>query len=117
MVHYIIVRKDLPLGVIAAQVTHAAGESFGKWGLYFASGHITPGTSLVRGEPTTAVVLQADDNAHIKRIRRKLANTKVRFVPIYEPDTPWNGQLMAIGILPGEKEDLKHHFKGLQLLT
>lgn len=108
LVHYVIVRKDLPLGVIAAQVTHAAGESFAEW------------SALHHGmrppEHTTAVVLEARNAQHIYAILRKLDTTGIDFAPIYEPDAPWNGTLMAIGVYPGNRDALSHHFKGLSLL-
>lgn len=117
MTHYVIVRKDVPLGVIAAQVTHAAGESFAKWAFAFAHAkHTKVFPSLLRGEPTTAVVLEADDNEHLKKIARMLRKKNIHHVAICEPDAPWNGQMMAIGVLPGEREALKPYFKGLSLL-
>ena len=76
-------RRDLPLGVLAAQLTHAAGES---------SERIPSGTY--------AVVLSADNESHILKIESKLVQLGIEHHAVREPDEPWNGALMAIGISP-----------------
>lgn len=84
LVHYCIVRADLPRGVLAAQLIHAAGES-------------SPG-ALPRG--TKAVALAARDQYALERVALKLRRLGLPHHPIHEPDAPWNGALMAIGIPP-----------------
>lgn len=82
--HYCIVRRDLPLGVISAQLVHAAGESVIGW--------VPP--------KTHAVVLAAKDEAHLAKIERQLRRRDILHTAIREPDEPWEGALMAIGISP-----------------
>ena len=45
-----------------------------------------------------------------------LIRERVPFVPIFEPDMPFSGALMAIGVKPARKEALKRHFAQLPLL-
>jgi len=84
LTHFCIVRSDLPLGVIAAQLVHAAGES--------APGGLPSGTH--------AVVLGVDNEAALQEIEARLFQFGVPFHGIREPDSPWLGALMAIGIPP-----------------
>jgi peptidyl-tRNA hydrolase len=112
MVHYIVVRRDLPVGVIAAQVTHAAGESFARylhnetiWRRPFGTPH-----------GTIAVVLEARNSQHLHAVVRRLRQAKVPFEAIREPDAPWDGALMALGVWPGCRASLEPHFTGLDLL-
>ncbi|NJK32610.1 MAG: hypothetical protein HC927_09480 [Deltaproteobacteria bacterium] len=84
LTHYCVIRQDLPRGVLAAQLIHAAGES-------------------VRGalpEHTIAVALAADDEAHLLALERELRRLGIAHRAIREPDPPWNGALMAIGLEP-----------------
>lgn len=82
--HYCIVRADLPRGVLAAQLIHAAGES--------ALGGVPEGTR--------AVALAARDEAHLRSLERRLRRLGIDHRAIREPDPPWNGALMAIGLTP-----------------
>lgn len=114
LTHYIVVRRDLPLGVIAAQVTHAAGESFYLLASY--SGGSMAASQEAGGErpPTransrddipraTAVVLGARNESKLLSLERLLADHCVPHIAVREPDEPWNGQLMAIGLVPGPR--------------
>lgn len=92
--HYIFVRRDLPLGVIAAMVTHAAGESAPLY--QDENGHF-------RG--ATAVVLEAKDEAHLHKISEYLWYHDLDKVEIYESSEPYANQLMAIGLVPLERTD------------
>lgn len=78
-----IVRADLPVGFLAAQVVHAAGES--------SPGNLDPGTN--------AVVLAATPG-QLADLERRLARAGVPHVAIREPDEPWCGALCAIGLEP-----------------
>jgi hypothetical protein len=99
--HYCIVRADLPRGVLAAQLVHAAGES--------SPGNL-PST-------TFAVVLAADDEAQLERIERELCSRGIDHRAVREPDSPWEGALMAIGIQPvSDRSTLKPVTGGLPLL-
>jgi len=101
LTHFCIVRSDLPLGVIAAQLVHAAGES--------APGGLPSGTH--------AVVLGADDEAALQEIEERLFQFNVPFHGVREPDSPWDGALMAIGVVPMvPTKQLRRVTKKLRLL-
>ena len=98
--HYVIVRRDLPLGVLAAMLVHAAGES-------------SPG-GLADG--TFAVVLAARDELELALIAERLEARGVALVRIREPDAPWGNALMALGLVPDRKEVLRRHVSSIPLL-
>ena len=100
--HFVIVRDDLPIGVLAAQVIHAAGES--------VEGKVPSGTH--------AVALAAPSEEALERIEKRLADNDVPHISIREPDAPWNGALMAIGIRPMAQDNpnLRRAVKRLPLL-
>lgn len=100
LTHYCIIRKDLPLGVFAAQLIHAAGES-------------SPGNLP---DHTFAVCLAARDEEHLLEIESKLLDQGIPHKAIREPDAPWNGQLMAIGISPCDRSVCKYVTSGLPLV-
>ena len=104
MIHYLLVRRDLPFGVTLAQLAHAAADSI-MHSRYLA---LTPGT--------TVVVLGVRNEITLKKWARKLSWRKhgVPHTLVREPDAPWNGQLMAIGVWPGERSKLEPIFKTLQ---
>jgi hypothetical protein len=83
LLHCCVVRADLPRGVQAAMIIHAAGES--------SPGALPPGTH--------AVALAAADETHLLRIERRLIFERIPHVAIREPDPPYAGALMAIGLL------------------
>jgi len=78
---------------------HAAGES-------------SPG-KLPSG--TFAVVLQAE-LPELLNLEQKLTASNIPFRSIRENDPPFEGELMAIGVQPGERRNLKKYFSRLQLL-
>lgn len=84
MTHYVVVRRDLPLGFLAAQVVHAAGES--------SPGNLSEGTN--------AVVLQVAGERELVELAAALAAAGVEHRLIREPDAPWNGAATAIGCVP-----------------
>lgn len=100
--HFVIVRDDLPIGVLAAQVIHAAGES--------VEGKVPSGTH--------AVALAAPSEEALERIEQRLVENDVPHTSIREPDSPWNGALMAIGIRPMAQDNpnLRRAVKRLPLL-
>lgn len=95
-----IVREDLPKGLQAAQIVHAAGES-------------SPGCLP---EGTYAVVLAVPDEDTLMAVAARLLRERVPFTPVFEPDLPYKGALMAIGVRPARKEALKRHLSSLPLL-
>jgi peptidyl-tRNA hydrolase len=127
-IHYIIVRRDLKfskgkklihttgvgstLGTTAAQVTHAAGESFAA---FTRDSHKRLGRHI---EPagTIAVVLGVPSESALRAWEKKLLRYRVQHVAIREPDAPWNGQLMAIGLWPVERRPTFTLLRRLKLL-
>lgn len=83
--HYVIVRADLPLGLLAAQVIHAAGES----------GRMAP-----IPDGTHAIALAAEDESDLQKLAQRLTELKIPHAAIVEGDAPYIGQLMAIGLAP-----------------
>ena len=81
--HYCIVREDVPWGVQAAQLAHAAGQTGGPAAI---GAHV--------------VVLGVPDEATLERVRARRSALGVPHRAIHEPDRPWFGALMAIGIEP-----------------
>lgn len=98
--HFCITRADLPHGVQAAQLIHAAGES--------SPGNLNSGTF--------AFALVAKDETALKELSFDLFMNGVPHKSIFEPDAPWSGQLMAIGVCPGPRKKLRKHFSNLPLL-
>lgn len=93
-------RRDLPPGVQAAQICHAAGES--------SPGNLPPGTY--------AVVLTAPNERALVQLADRLRLAGVRFASIFEPDAPHDGALMALGLVPARKEVVRRHVSSLPLL-
>lgn len=80
-----------------AMCAHGAGES--------SPGNLPDGTY--------AIVLGAKDEAHLKDIVTRLITNKVPHVLINEPDAPWNNQLMAVGIVPDFKNNLRRYLSDI----
>ena len=99
--HICVVRADLPRGVLAAQLIHAAGES--------SPGDLPPGTH--------AVALAARGAVELEALARRLTFDGVPHVQIREPDPPWNGALMAIGLRPFPRGRRLPALRRLRLLT
>lgn len=95
-----IVRRDLSIGLIGANITHAAGESV---------------TSRLP-EHVHAVVLTCPDEAGLRAVWAKLKANGVGHRAIIECDGPHAGQLMAIGCHPAKKKEIRKHLSSLPLL-
>lgn len=93
-------RADLPRGLQAAQLVHAAGES--------SQGDLPAGTF--------AIVLAVPDRHALMAEAYRLTKAGLPFTPIFEPDAPHCGDLMAIGLRPGPREVLRRHLSSLPLL-
>lgn len=93
-------RRDLPIGAQAAQLIHAAGES-------------SPGNLP---KTTFAVALTCRDESELQQLAIRLDHAGISFKLICEPDEPYNGQLMAIGILPVRKSRVRRLLSNLPLL-
>lgn len=99
--HYCVTRNDLPLGVIAAQLVHAAGES-------------NPG-----GEHSYVVVLSVSSKEELLDIEKKLCDANIVHVAVREIDSPYNGELMTIGINPifrSKNKQFRRIVSGIKLL-
>lgn len=90
----------MPRGLLAAQVTHAAGES-------------SPG-NLPEG--TYAVVLAAKSPEQLIFIEKHLIHNGVPHKAIRENDPPYRGELLAIGVTPQPRSQLRRYFSTLPLL-
>ena len=87
--------------MLAAQLIHAAGNS----------------TLLALPPDTRAVALAARDEAHLRFIEAKLRHAGIDHRAIREPDPPWCGALMAIGIVPiADRSVVQHITRSLKLL-
>lgn len=89
--HYCIVRADLPHGIQAAQLIHAAGES--------SPGNLPPHTH--------AIALTCKDERELEDLSFRLFQAGIKHHRILESDAPWTGQLMALGIPPAPRSLLK----------
>lgn len=115
-----IVRRDLPIGVLGAQIIHAAGES--------SPGGLTEGTYAVAlavpdevALAAEAVRLRSRGFAHLSSGQdvgrtQAFGSERLAFVTIHEPDEPYRGALMAIGIVPARKEVLRRHLASIPIL-
>jgi hypothetical protein len=180
LTHYLVVRRDLPVGVIMAQLAHAAGESFYQFGLRCRRSSVTEqrvsnptgaGSSLAGGSTfsrqsllsrltllvesvagqqampddswrhqwallacelwglerdaqrvdgdvsrTTVVVLGSRNRGRLERLERELVEAGVPHVAVREPDAPWCGELMAVGLEPGQKDELYRYVRMFNVL-
>lgn len=98
--HYVVVRSDLPLGFLAAQVVHAAGES------------------VVTAPPpdTHAIVLAVPDEAALRALADRLTRIGVPHHLVLEDAAPYTGQATALGVAPDFRSKLRRHFSALPLL-
>ncbi len=94
-----VVRRDLPIGVIAAQLVHAAGES-------------SPGNLP---SSTYAVVLAVPDEAALIALARRLGEAGVAYKAIREPDAPYDNALMALGLVPKKRSELRKYLSEIPL--
>ena len=67
-------------------------------------------------EGTYAVVLTAPSESALARVADQLRLAGVAFTAIFEPDAPYDGALMALGLRPERKESLRRHLSALPLL-
>jgi hypothetical protein len=98
--HFCIVRADIPRGLQAAQIIHAAGES--------SSGSVPPGTY--------AIALSTSDEAELDGLSHRLFLAGIPHRRIIENDAPWSGQLMAIGIFPQPRRSLRRYLSHLKTI-
>lgn len=81
-------------------IIHAAGES---------AVNVTPGTY--------AVALSACNERQLLKLEERLTWEQVPHAAFREPDPPWNGSLMAVGIEPVDNRRVVQRFlKGFYLI-
>lgn len=81
--------------------------------LIHAAGESSPG---FLPSSTYAVALTCPDEAALRALAERLKASGVRCRTIHEPDAPWNGALMAIGLEPALKKEVGRHVAQLPLL-
>lgn len=84
--HYCLIRADLPLGVMGAQLIHASRRS-------------SQGVSF--DDSTRAVALVVPSELQLLSIERKLIAKKIPHVAVREPDR--DNELTAIGLAPSQE--------------
>jgi hypothetical protein len=137
----VILRRDLPHGLQVAQAIHAAGESSpgnladGTYAIALAVAdepallreaerlrargfeRMEPTKALPAARPRTLWERCCDAVRRFARalglVQRPAEVERLAFVPIHEPDPPYHGALMAIGILPARREVLRRHLSSL----
>jgi hypothetical protein len=63
-----------------------------------------------------AFALVTPDEQSLQDLSFKLFMEGIPHKCIFEPDAPWTGQLMAIGVFPGPRKKLRKYFSNLPLL-
>lgn len=91
------------MGVLAAMVTHAAGESAVLCDTEF--------------QGATAVVLEAQHEEHLLDIVDILKATGIEHVLVQESGGEYHDQYMAIGIRPGTREELSTTMRPFKILS
>jgi hypothetical protein len=94
------VRDDLPRGVLAVNILHAAGES--------AAGRVDCRTN--------GVVLSAKNEIELKVFAERCEAKGLRVTPIQETEGPFEGQLMALGIHPDDGREARRWLSSVPLL-
>lgn len=78
--------------------------------------HATGQSVMCPVEPgTCAVVLQVPNVLELLKISNKLRRNGIEHFLFEEPDPPWNGEAMSIGLPPMEKKLVYKYLKHLQL--
>jgi hypothetical protein len=89
-----------------AMTVHAAGES----GALYQD----PIDGRFRG--ATAVVLEVEDQAGLEKVVGKLFNAGLPYVTVYEKGGPYDGQFMAVGVVPGQRDKVGPVFENYRLI-
>jgi peptidyl-tRNA hydrolase len=80
--------------------------------LIHAAGESSPG-NLPKG--TYAVALTVADEAELRELHARLSAACVPHATIIETDGEHAGQMMAIGVAPGDRQLLRRYFSSLPL--
>lgn len=63
-----------------------------------------------------AVALYAKNERELLELEQRLTEAKIRHHAVREPDAPWFGQLMAIGIYPQDRNNYHQLTRKFQLV-
>lgn len=92
-----VVRGDIPIGRQAGYILHAAAiSSHGK--------HV---------DGCYAIALKCKDEAELRQIRFDLERAGIELESFVESDSPYGGQLMSIGLVPGPRSKLRKYLSQL----
>jgi hypothetical protein len=116
LIHYVVVRADLPRGIQSAAIVHAAGESAAAWLAEQFKADLLEPAYIGLPQETHAVVLTVPDQSALLAVSRRLDMARVRHCPIDEPDAPYSGAWLSLGLFPGAKEVLRRYVSSLPLL-
>jgi hypothetical protein len=105
LAHYVIVRDDLPAGVVAAMIVHAAGESAAKFN-NDDDGRFRGATAIVLSVPGLLELGALSDTLKVNHIQR---------VEVSESSAPYTGQLMAVGVVPADRSKIQQFFTGIKV--
>jgi hypothetical protein len=98
----VVVRHDLPVGMREAQTVHASDES-------------SPGRDFIP-KNMHVVVLAVPNEAELAKVETRLREVGVEHAAVREVDPPYSGQLMAIGLFPCFKDDVRQYLSSLPAL-
>lgn len=102
LTHYCVVRADLPFGIQAAQLVHAAGYS----------------TKSPLPDGTYAIALHVKDEPALRALAARLYDAGIEHTLVIEEDAPYAGQAMAIGITPtSNRRQLKPYLSSYALVA
>lgn len=110
---YVVVRKDIPDGLVAAMVLHAAGESIQAEALRIVrqDAQVYIGAAVLEAlvpKDTRASVLEANDEAALEAVYAHAKNrNRTPIVRIVESEGEHAGQLMALGFTPCNRNILQ----------
>lgn len=113
----------IPRGGIGEGGGHAPGEPVfagvaqcseqGTFSLQVGGSNPSPGSMIDR---TVVVILGARNELKLKKLQQRLLQFEVPHVSITEPDAPWNGQLMALGLVPTDKRTVEQYLRDYHML-
>jgi hypothetical protein len=81
--------------------------------LIHAAGESSPGNLP---QDTFAIALAVADEDALADLMVRLAKSGVPMAIVHEPDEPYRGQLMALGLRPARRSQLRRHLSDVPLL-
>lgn len=108
LIHYILIRRDLPVGTAMAMVAHAAADSAESWArswFRYKRKHL----------PITVVVLGVEDKKALLKAYSKLKSQGLMVVVVRDTLPESHLQMLAVGVEPGDREFLAPFFKSYQI--